>query len=141
MSVYATRCVQCIVKLATIIKVDSKASLSIASTPRCRRGHHSFPWIAPLYPWSIPYNAECLASRHQVPFFESLVWLNQGLNPSLPDHWQTVNSLFQLKKYFDRQKYSSTFMCRTLTKLTLCYILLPLDIIIYCYIYIIYDMT
>ena len=22
-------------------------------------GHHSFPWIVPLYPWSLPYNAEC----------------------------------------------------------------------------------
>ena len=32
---------------------------SIATTPRCREGHYSFPWIAPLYPRSIPYNAEC----------------------------------------------------------------------------------
>ena len=32
---------------------------SIATTPRCRGGHYSFPWIAPLYPWYVPYIAEC----------------------------------------------------------------------------------
>ena len=29
----------------------------------------------------------------QVPFFESLVWLELELNPSLPDHWRTLYSL------------------------------------------------
>ena len=28
-------------------------------------------------------------------FFESLVWLDLGLNPSLPDHWWTLYSLGQ----------------------------------------------
>ena len=28
-------------------------------------------------------------------FFEALVWLNLGLNPSLPDHWWTLYSLGQ----------------------------------------------
>ena len=32
---------------------------SIATTPRCRGGYYSFPWIAPLYPWYGPYIAEC----------------------------------------------------------------------------------
>ena len=36
------------VKLATLV----------ATTPRCR-GRYSFRWIAPLYPWSSPYSAEC----------------------------------------------------------------------------------
>ena len=27
---------------------------------------------------------------YQVAFFESLVWLNLGLNPSLPDQWRTL---------------------------------------------------
>ena len=27
--------------------------------------------------------------------FESLVWLNLGLNPGLPDHWRTLDSLGQ----------------------------------------------
>ena len=46
-------------KLATGVKDDPKAPFSIATTPRCRGERYSIPWIAPLYPWSIPYNAEC----------------------------------------------------------------------------------
>ena len=45
--------------LATVVEGDPKAPFSIATTPRCKGGHYSFPWIAPLYPWYIPYNAEC----------------------------------------------------------------------------------
>ena len=47
------------VKLATVIEGDSKAPFSVATSPRCKGGCYSFPWIAPLYPWSVPYNAEC----------------------------------------------------------------------------------
>ena len=47
------------VKLATLVEGDPKAPFSIATTPRCRRGHYSFHWIAPLYPGSVPNNAEC----------------------------------------------------------------------------------
>ena len=36
------------IKLATLVKGDPKAPFSIATTPRCRRGHYS--WITPLYP-------------------------------------------------------------------------------------------
>ena len=31
----------------------------IATTLRCSGGCYSFPWITPLYPLSLPYNAEC----------------------------------------------------------------------------------
>ena len=48
-----------------------------------RAGHHSFLWIAPLYPWYVPYNAECYARRYQVPFFKSLVWHDLGWNSGL----------------------------------------------------------
>ena len=82
-------------KLAALVEGDPKAPFSIATTPRYRRGLYFFPWIAPLYPWSLPYNAECKARWYQVPFFESLVWLDLGLNLALPDHWQTLYSLDQ----------------------------------------------
>ena len=36
-------------RLATIVEGDPKAPFSIATTPRCRGGRYSFPWIAPLY--------------------------------------------------------------------------------------------
>ena len=75
------------VKLVTLVEGDQKAPFSLTTTPRCREERYSFPWIALLYPWYVPYNAECLARKRQVPFFESLIWLNLGLNPGLPGHW------------------------------------------------------
>ena len=38
---------------------DPMAPFSKATTSRCRGGRYSIFWIAPLYPWSLPYNAEC----------------------------------------------------------------------------------
>ena len=46
-------------KLATVVEGDQKAPFLIATTPRCRGERYSFPWIAPLYPWYVPYIAEC----------------------------------------------------------------------------------
>ena len=45
------------VKLATVVDGDLRAPFSIATTPRCRGRRYSFSRIAPLYPWSVPYNA------------------------------------------------------------------------------------
>ena len=47
------------VKLETLVEGYPKAPFSIATTLRWREGHYSIPWIAPPYPWSLPYNAEC----------------------------------------------------------------------------------
>ena len=38
------------VKLATVVKGDSKTPFSIAITQTCMRLRYSFPWIDPLYP-------------------------------------------------------------------------------------------
>ena len=40
----------CKVKLVTIVEGNPEAPFSIATTPKCRGGHYSFPWIALLYP-------------------------------------------------------------------------------------------
>ena len=45
--------------LAMIVESDQGAPFSEATTPRRREGRYSFPWIAPLYSWYVPYNAEC----------------------------------------------------------------------------------
>ena len=37
------------VKLATVVDGDQKSPFSIVTTPRCRGGRYSFPWIIPLY--------------------------------------------------------------------------------------------
>ena len=59
-------------KVGDLVEGDPKAPFSIATTTRCKR-RFTIPWIAPLYPLSLPYNAECYAGRHQVSHFESLV--------------------------------------------------------------------
>ena len=82
-------------KLATVVEDDQKVPFSIATTPRCRGWGYSFPWIAPLYPWYVPYIAECQARRYQGPFLKYLVWHDLGLNPGLPDHWRTLYPLDQ----------------------------------------------
>ena len=81
------------IKLAAIVEGNQKAPFSIATTLRCRGGRYSLPWIVPLYPRYIPYIAECLARRYQVPFLKSLVWCDLGLNPGLPNHWWTFYPL------------------------------------------------
>ena len=45
-------------KLVTLVEGELKAPLSIATTPRCRRGRYSVPRIAPLYPWSSTFSAK-----------------------------------------------------------------------------------
>ena len=47
------------IKLATVVKGYRKISFSIATIPRCSGGRYYFPWIALLYSWYVPYNAEC----------------------------------------------------------------------------------
>ena len=42
-------------KLATVDEGHPKAIFTVATTPRCRGGHYSFPWTA----WYVPYIAEC----------------------------------------------------------------------------------
>ena len=43
-------------KMVTLVEGDQKTPFSIATY---RGGRYSIPWIAPLYPWSLPCNAEC----------------------------------------------------------------------------------
>ena len=51
-------------------------------------GYYS-PRMAPFYPW---FFILIVLSAKQVSFFESLVWLDLGLNPGLPDHWWKLYS-------------------------------------------------
>ena len=50
---------QSINNLATAVEGNLKASFSIATTPRWRERRYSVPLIALLYPWYVPYIAEC----------------------------------------------------------------------------------
>ena len=78
-------------KLATVVDSDPIATFSIAITSRCREGRYSFPWITPLYSWSLPYNAECLASRYQVPFWV-FDMTEPGIKPQSPGQLANILS-------------------------------------------------
>ena len=67
-------------KLATVVAGDPKAPFSIATTTRCRKGRYSFLWIPPLYPWSLPYNAECWAIYH---FLSTIFWVFGMTRPDI----------------------------------------------------------
>ena len=55
-------------KLATIVEGEPKAPLSIATILNVWGRRYFFPWIAPLYPWTIPCSVEFEARKYQVPF-------------------------------------------------------------------------
>ena len=63
-----------LVKLATVVEGDQKAPFWIATTPRCRGGRYSFPWIASILPLIRTVYCWVLARRYQVPFLKALVW-------------------------------------------------------------------
>ena len=79
--------------MATAVESNLKAPFLVATTPRCREGHYFIPELVhfTLDPYLIMLPVK--QGLHQVPFFESLVWLNLGLNPGLPEHWRTLYSL------------------------------------------------
>ena len=47
------------VKLATLFRGEPKGLFLIATTQRCSGENYSIPWIASLYSWFLPWNAEC----------------------------------------------------------------------------------
>ena len=47
----------------TLVEGDPKARFSIATTPRCRGGRYSFPWIAPLH-FTLDTNLILLSAKH-----------------------------------------------------------------------------
>ena len=60
----------------------------------------------------------CQARQNQVPSFESLVWLDQRLNPGLPDHGRTLYSLsgrpeFNPWSSYTKDSKNGTWCCHT----------------------------
>ena len=77
-------------KLGTVIKGDSKAPFSIATLPMYQGGRYFFPGIAPLYPWSMPYNAVLSKAASS-----NILWFFGMTRPGI-EHWSPgplVNSL------------------------------------------------
>ena len=67
------------VKLATVVEGDQNGSFSIATTPRCRGGHYSFPYKLAILvegdqkaPFSIATTLRCRGWRHSFPWIAPL---------------------------------------------------------------------
>ena len=73
----------------------------IATTPTCKGELFFIGRIAPFYPWSLLYNAECEAKCNQLPFLESLVILDIGLELRSP--WPLANTQ-HIRTMSDRYK-------------------------------------
>ena len=71
------------VKLPTLGERDPRAPVSIATTLRCRGGCYFFPWIAPLYPWSLPYIA-VLSKEASSTIFWVFGMTRPGIEPRSP---------------------------------------------------------
>ena len=56
-----------------------------------------------LLPFTLDMYLIMLSVKHRVPFFESLVWLDLGLNPGILDHWWETKILTSLSKKDDQQ--------------------------------------
>ena len=71
-----------------------------ATTPRCKGGRYSIPWIARLPLILI------VLSGINCHFFESLVWLDLELNPGFPDHWCSVCQWPRRPRFSPRSRHS-----------------------------------
>ena len=89
----------------TIVKSNLNAPFSKATTPRCRGVCNSFPWIVSLT--LDLYIIILLSKETSSTIFESLAWLNLGLNPSLPGPladtimpiWY-MHNIYQIGQYY-----------------------------------------
>ena len=81
--------------MATVVKEDSKAPFSIATTLRFWGGHDIFPLITPLYPWYIPYNAVLSKEGSSTIFLNLWSDSTRHWTCGLPGHWRTLYSLGQ----------------------------------------------
>ena len=70
-------------KLATVVEGDPKAPFSTATTPRCRGGRYSFPWIAQLYPWYI-LESWVLSKEVSSTIFKVFGMTRTGIEPLSP---------------------------------------------------------
>ena len=84
--------------MAIVVEGDLKAPFSIASTPRCRGGHYSIPWIVPIYPWSLPYNTELSKAASSTNFWVFGI-IRPGIEPWSPRPLLNTR-LFRLMAWF-----------------------------------------
>ena len=91
------------IKLSPLVKGDSKVLFSIATTPRCRGRRFSFPWIAPLYSWSSPYNAVLTKAAPSIIFWV-FDMTRPGIEPRSPGPLGNTLLIKMIHQYQDYKK-------------------------------------
>ena len=90
-----------IVKVAILVKRDLKAPSSIATTLRYRKGHYPIPWIAPLYSWSLPYNASVKQGGikyHFLSLWYDLTWEWTPVFQTIDEHYLLGQNIYKIQK-------------------------------------------
>ena len=108
--------------MATEVENNPKTPFSIATTPKCRGGCYSFPWLAPLTLDTYLIMLRVKQGGIKYHFFESLVWLDPGLKPGLPNHWRTFYPLDQYIYFFfnlNQPKNNTIFLFELILSVTL----------------------
>ena len=91
-------------------KKEEKETFLTVNTLRCKGGRYSILWIPPLTLGSFLIMLSVKQRRHQIPFFESLVWLDFGLNPGLPEHWRPYKFIDVWLKTTSHTFFKNNFM-------------------------------
>ena len=97
--------------MGTVVEGDPKAPFSIATTLRLWEGCYSIPKIIPLYPWSIPYNAECLTRKVQVTIIWVLGMTRPGIELRSPVPLANTLTIVQMGRfvYFENSNTMTQF--------------------------------
>ena len=106
--------------MATVVEGDPKAPFSIATTPRCRGGCYSFPWIAPLY--LVPYFIMLSVKQGSIKYpFLSLwcdsTWDWTQVSRAIDEH-SNHHANVRYKSWKDQPKFN-IFSCMILTECSL----------------------
>ena len=84
------------VKLATIVESDPKAPLSIATSPRCKGGRYSFPWLLhfTLDPYLIMLSVKQGGIKyHFLSLWYDSTWDWTQVSRAIGEHWLTARPM------------------------------------------------
>ena len=96
-------------KIGDLSRGWPEGSFSIATAPRCRGGRYSIPWIATLYSWSLPYNAEAASNT----IFWVFGMIRPGIEPRSPGPLANTLLIKLMRMKFRFYNSNKSYYCVT----------------------------